>query len=257
MASRTPWRTRRRRIHRSVRNAPSPKEETMNLHELHPELVVIDCETTGLDPTTDRIIEIASVKYRWNQTAYEVVDVYNTLIRYAGTLPPRITEITGITEAMLLASGIAESAAATQFHKRFVEGLVGTASVRRLQRPVRHQLLQADACASRQSLSRGHNVSGRAHRVPRPGELSPQVGGRDPSLQPWRRREQLPPRGRRLHGHVRTLEGDGPRTRRSADVSEPLRLQSELSAAEQSRRRGLPAAAVSSEGKLYLNDRGW
>ena len=97
----------------------------MNLHELHPELVVIDCETTGLDPTTDRIIEIAAVKYRWNQTAYEVVDVYDPLIRYAGTLPPRITEITGITDAMLAATGIAESAAAAQFHKRFVEGWMG------------------------------------------------------------------------------------------------------------------------------------
>lgn len=103
-----------------------PKEEPMNLHELHPELVVIDCETTGLNPALDRIIEIAAVKYRWNQTAYEVVDVYDPLIRYQGTLPARITEITGITDAMLSASGIAEAAAAAQFAKRFVEGWQGT-----------------------------------------------------------------------------------------------------------------------------------
>lgn len=94
----------------------------MNLHELHREFVVIDCETSGLDPTTDRIIEIAAVKYRWNQTAYEIVDVYNPLIRIAGKLPPRITEITGITDEMLEQFGITEAAAAGVFVKRFIDG---------------------------------------------------------------------------------------------------------------------------------------
>jgi DNA polymerase III subunit epsilon len=97
----------------------------MNLHEMHPELVVIDCETTGLNPAMDRIIEIAAVKYRWNQTAYEAVDVYNPLIRYLGTLPTRITEITGITDKLLEESGIAEATAAAQFVKRFVDGWSG------------------------------------------------------------------------------------------------------------------------------------
>lgn len=94
----------------------------MNLHELHREFVVIDCETTGLDPATDRIIELSAIKYRWNQTAFEIVDVYNPLIRIAGKLPPRIIEITGITDELLEQSGITESTAAGAFVKRFVEG---------------------------------------------------------------------------------------------------------------------------------------
>lgn len=59
--------------------------------------VVLDVETTGLNPQRDRIIEVAAVKFE----NFQVTGTFATLINPLIPLPRRITELTGITQAEL------------------------------------------------------------------------------------------------------------------------------------------------------------
>ncbi|KHC90409.1 DNA polymerase III PolC [Thermotoga sp. Mc24] len=59
--------------------------------------VVLDFETTGLDPQVDEIIEIGAVKIQGGQ----IVDEYHTLIKPSREISRRSSEITGITQEML------------------------------------------------------------------------------------------------------------------------------------------------------------
>jgi len=58
---------------------------------------VIDLETTGLSPRTDKIIEIGAVKVINGQVA----ETYATFLNPGRLLTPRITQLTGITDADL------------------------------------------------------------------------------------------------------------------------------------------------------------
>ena len=60
-------------------------------------LVSVDVETTGLDITTARVIEVGIVRIERGQ----VVDRWGSLINPGIPLPPKITEITGIKDEML------------------------------------------------------------------------------------------------------------------------------------------------------------
>jgi len=62
-----------------------------------PDFVILDFETTGLDPTQAEIIEIGALKI----SEGKVVDRYTTLVRSLGEVPPQIAQITGITDEML------------------------------------------------------------------------------------------------------------------------------------------------------------
>lgn len=67
--------------------------------------VVCDLETTGLNPMTDRIIEVGMVRIRQG----EVVDKYHTMVNPGMPLPLKIKRITGIDDADLAgAPAIAE-----------------------------------------------------------------------------------------------------------------------------------------------------
>ncbi len=57
--------------------------------------VAVDLETTGLDPERDAIIEIGAVKFRGDR----VLDTFSTLINPGRTIPYKIVELTGITQA--------------------------------------------------------------------------------------------------------------------------------------------------------------
>src|SRR5690554_3861207 len=59
--------------------------------------VVTDTETTGTSADTQRIIEIAAVKVRGGQ----IVDQFSQLINPGVSVPRFISQMTGITTAML------------------------------------------------------------------------------------------------------------------------------------------------------------
>ena len=76
-------------------------------------IVIFDTETTGIDFRRDRIIEIGAVALENGAEA----DSCNCLIRLpAGeTLPPFITDLTGITDRQLQAEGVEPAEAAAAF----------------------------------------------------------------------------------------------------------------------------------------------
>lgn len=68
-----------------------------NLIKLPLDFVILDLETTGLDPQLDNIIEFAAIRVRNGAIA----DSYSSLIHIDGELDEFITELTGITNDML------------------------------------------------------------------------------------------------------------------------------------------------------------
>ena len=75
------------------------------------DLAVVDVETTGLDPGTDRVIEVGVVHMRGG----EVVDTYQSLVNPQRDVPEEVERITGIKAADLVtAPSFAEVAADVQ-----------------------------------------------------------------------------------------------------------------------------------------------
>ena len=56
--------------------------------------VCLDLETTGLDPKTDKIIEMGAVKVRGG----EIVDTFQSFVNPGRMLPEKIVELTGICD---------------------------------------------------------------------------------------------------------------------------------------------------------------
>ena len=60
-------------------------------------IVALDLETTGLDPASDTVIEIGAVRFHGPRVEAE----WSSLVNPGRPLPPYITQLTGITDAML------------------------------------------------------------------------------------------------------------------------------------------------------------
>ncbi len=59
--------------------------------------ICLDCETTGLDPDNDRVIEVAAAKFRIDET----IDTYETLIDPECVISPESMAIHHITQEMV------------------------------------------------------------------------------------------------------------------------------------------------------------
>ena len=83
------------------------------LWEQFDRIVIFDTETTGIEFETDRIIELGAVSLERG----EEIACMDDLIRLpeGQTLPPFITELTGITDMQLLEEGVEQEAAAEHF----------------------------------------------------------------------------------------------------------------------------------------------
>lgn len=64
--------------------------------------IVLDLETTGLDATRHEIIEIAAIRHRKGTDTHET---FQALVKPTKTIPKKITDLTGITQEMIEASG--------------------------------------------------------------------------------------------------------------------------------------------------------
>lgn len=63
--------------------------------------IVMDMETTGLSVLNDRIIEVGAVKV----SDGEITDRFAKFVRYDGTIPQKVQELTGISDEMLVENG--------------------------------------------------------------------------------------------------------------------------------------------------------
>ncbi len=84
-----------------------------SLFEHYDNIVVLDTETTGINHKTDEIIELAAVR----ATPNGIEDEMDLFIKLSPgrSLPPVITELTGITEQMLTDEGVEKREACERF----------------------------------------------------------------------------------------------------------------------------------------------
>jgi len=98
--------------------------------------IILDVETTGLDPTRDEIIELAMISFEFaaDGRVFRVLNVFEALREPSMAIPSEITKLTGIDDAMVAGKAInfddvaafASSAAViiahnAAFDRRFVE----------------------------------------------------------------------------------------------------------------------------------------
>ncbi|HVC48135.1 MAG TPA: 3'-5' exonuclease [Terracidiphilus sp.] len=96
-----------------------PDSAPAYLHLLPESFVVVDLETTGLNPAADEIIEIGAIKAVLNSTNHLA---FQMLVKPNGQVPKSISKMTGITQTMVDTEGVPISEALTQFLE-FVGGL--------------------------------------------------------------------------------------------------------------------------------------
>ncbi|SHE41784.1 MULTISPECIES: 3'-5' exonuclease [Caloramator] len=65
--------------------------------KVYKSFVALDLETTGLHPESDKIVEIAAIKY----DNYNIIDSFHTLINPKIEIPSYITSINGISNDMV------------------------------------------------------------------------------------------------------------------------------------------------------------
>lgn len=83
-------------VETSGKKTPEPKKGRSLLEELH-DYVVLDLETTGLNPVRNEIIEVAAVKVRSGQ----ITDSFSSLVKPERRIDSFITGLTGISNDMV------------------------------------------------------------------------------------------------------------------------------------------------------------
>ena len=70
--------------------------------------VVVDVETTGLDPAREEIIELGMVKFEYapDGRVFRVLDTFDRLRQPSRSIPAEITNLTGIDDAMVAGKDI-------------------------------------------------------------------------------------------------------------------------------------------------------
>ena len=93
------------------------------LFEQFDAVLVLDTETTGISCRSDEIIELAVLKAGRQEDGLCELETMDEFIRLSAGrhLPPKIVELTGITEQMLLSDGIEKRQAAEMFSRMFGE----------------------------------------------------------------------------------------------------------------------------------------
>lgn len=82
-----------------LRSRGKPK---VSLDHLPKQFVIFDLETTGLDPEKHEIIEFGAIRVNRDSVNH---DIFQTLVKPSRKVPKKITELTGINQAMLDADG--------------------------------------------------------------------------------------------------------------------------------------------------------
>lgn len=79
-------------------DAVKKREKGKSIISLPDKYIMIDIETTGLSPDWDSIIEVAAIKIDNG----EIINEYSSFVEYNDKLPEFITDLTGITNEMLI-----------------------------------------------------------------------------------------------------------------------------------------------------------
>jgi len=99
-----------------ISSRPTPAKaqlEPRNLSAFLPQhFVVLDLETTGLNPERSEIIEFGAIRVTLNSQTHAT---FQTLVKPLRRIPARITEITGITQDMVDREGLQLEDALRQF----------------------------------------------------------------------------------------------------------------------------------------------
>ncbi len=80
----------------------------------HHRILLFDFETTGLNAMRDQIIEIGAIVLENVNGSYVITDEMQTLVMADQPLSPKITNITHITDEMLLRDGVSQEEACHQ-----------------------------------------------------------------------------------------------------------------------------------------------
>ena len=83
-------------------------QQLKQLFEKYDRLVIFDTETTGLQYSRDEIIEFAAVVVEQRDGKAEIIEEYDQLVTLSpgGFVPPKIVELTGITNEDIRQRGI-------------------------------------------------------------------------------------------------------------------------------------------------------